>query len=75
VVARNEQRLNALAIRLRVETGVKVDVLIADLTSRVDVPEGTLDGVHDMANMPLQYEPQRVRDDLDRRALQFAAAS
>jgi len=28
-------------------------------------PEGALDGVHDMANMPLKEEPQRVRDDLD----------
>jgi hypothetical protein len=24
-----------------------------------------VDGVHDMANMPLPDEPQRVRDDLD----------
>jgi short-subunit dehydrogenase len=37
VVARNEQRLNALASRLTAETGVKVDVLTADLTSRGDV--------------------------------------
>jgi uncharacterized protein YbjT (DUF2867 family) len=28
-------------------------------------PQGTLDGVHDMTNMPLEDEPQRVRDDLD----------
>ncbi len=28
-------------------------------------PQGALDGVHDMANMPLEDEPQRVRDDLD----------
>jgi uncharacterized protein YbjT (DUF2867 family) len=27
-------------------------------------PPGNLDGVHDMANMPLEGEPQRVRDDL-----------
>lgn len=27
-------------------------------------PEGTLDGMHDMANMALMDEPQRVRDDL-----------
>ena len=27
-------------------------------------PEGALDGVRDMANMPLEDEPQRVRDDL-----------
>jgi uncharacterized protein YbjT (DUF2867 family) len=26
---------------------------------------GALDGVHDAANMPLEKEPQRVRDDLD----------
>jgi len=28
-------------------------------------PHGALDGVHDMANMPLDDEPQRVRDDLE----------
>ena len=28
-------------------------------------PPGTLDAVHDVANMPQQKEPQRVRDDLD----------
>jgi hypothetical protein len=27
-------------------------------------PPGALDGVHDRANMPLENEPQRVRDDL-----------
>lgn len=37
IVARNQQRLNALASRLVTETGAKVDVLRADLTSRVDV--------------------------------------
>lgn len=28
-------------------------------------PESALDGVHDMANMPLEDEPKRVREDLD----------
>jgi uncharacterized protein YbjT (DUF2867 family) len=28
-------------------------------------PKGALDGVRDMANMPLDQEPSRVRDDLD----------
>ena len=28
-------------------------------------PPGALDAVHDVANMPLQKEPQQVRDDLD----------
>jgi hypothetical protein len=28
-------------------------------------PQGALDGVRDMANMPVEDEPQRVRDDLD----------
>jgi uncharacterized protein len=37
VVARNEQRLSAMAGRLASETGVKIDVLRADLTSRGDV--------------------------------------
>jgi uncharacterized protein YbjT (DUF2867 family) len=38
------------------------DVLFAPLDA--DAP-GTLDGVRDMANMPLDGEPQRVRDDLN----------
>jgi uncharacterized protein YbjT (DUF2867 family) len=29
-------------------------------------PQGALDGVHDMANMPLEDEPKPVRDDLDK---------
>jgi len=28
-------------------------------------PQGALDAAHDTANMPLQDEPQRVRDDLN----------
>jgi hypothetical protein len=28
-------------------------------------PQAALDGVRDMANMPVEKEPQRVRDDLD----------
>jgi NAD(P)-dependent dehydrogenase (short-subunit alcohol dehydrogenase family) len=28
-------------------------------------PPGALDAVHDMANMPLEDEPRRVRDDLE----------
>jgi hypothetical protein len=28
-------------------------------------PPGSLDAVHDTANMPLEDEPQRVRDELD----------
>jgi uncharacterized protein YbjT (DUF2867 family) len=38
------------------------DALFAPLDAD---PQGTLDGVHDMANMALEDEPQRVRDDLD----------
>jgi uncharacterized protein YbjT (DUF2867 family) len=38
------------------------DALFAPLDAD---PHGTLDGVHDMANMALEDEPQRVRDDLD----------
>jgi uncharacterized protein YbjT (DUF2867 family) len=39
------------------------DALFAELAAD---PLGTLDGVHDMPNMPLDVEPQRVRDDLGR---------
>ena len=37
LVARNTERLEALAARLRAETGVAVDVLTADLTNRADL--------------------------------------
>jgi uncharacterized protein YbjT (DUF2867 family) len=37
------------------------DALFAPLEAD---PEGALDSVQDMANMPLKDEPQRVRDDL-----------
>ena len=37
LVARDEARLNALADRLRAETGVKVDVIKADLTDKADL--------------------------------------
>ncbi len=38
------------------------DTLFAPLEAD---PPGVLDGVRDMANMPLEKEPQRVRDDLN----------
>ena len=38
------------------------DALFAPLAAD---PQGALDGVHDMANMPLEDEPRPVRDDLD----------
>ena len=37
LVARDEARLNALAERLRAETGVKVEVIKADLTNKADL--------------------------------------
>ncbi len=37
------------------------EVLFAPLDAD---PQGALDAVHDMANMPLEEEPQRVQDDL-----------
>ena len=37
------------------------DALFASLAAD---PQGDLDGVHDMANMPLEDEPKPVRDDL-----------
>jgi hypothetical protein len=34
--------------------------------ARLDAdPSGAIDAVHDLPNMPLQEEPQRVRDDLE----------
>ena len=38
------------------------DALFAPLDAD---PDGALDGVHDMANMPSDEEPQRVRNDLN----------
>jgi hypothetical protein len=38
------------------------DALFAPLDAD---PQGSLDGARDMANQPLEDEPQRVRDDLD----------
>jgi len=49
VVARNELRLNALAGRLAAVTGVKVDVLTADLASRRDVRQVELAGTSGMS--------------------------
>ncbi|MGA2500676.1 MAG: SDR family oxidoreductase [Tepidisphaeraceae bacterium] len=49
-------------------TGPAPDDFDALFTVLEEDPNGALDGVHDMANMPLEDEPQRVRDDLDRRA-------
>jgi short-subunit dehydrogenase len=37
LVARDEARLNALAERLRSQTGVKVEVIVADLTDKADL--------------------------------------
>lgn len=37
LVARDRQRLDAMAQRLHAETGVKVEVLVADLTQKADV--------------------------------------
>jgi uncharacterized protein YbjT (DUF2867 family) len=39
-----------------------LEALFAELDAD---PPDALDAVHDVANMPLQQEPQRVRDDLD----------
>jgi len=38
-------------------------------------PQSTLDGVHDMANMALADEPQRVREDLDAMRARHAAGA
>jgi hypothetical protein len=44
------------------------DALFAPLDADL---QAKLDGVHDMANMPLEDEPQRVREDLNGVAHQF----
>ena len=40
LVARNRKRLEAVATRLRGETGRSVDVIVADLSERSDRPAG-----------------------------------
>ena len=47
------------------ETGAAPDDLDALFAPLGADPRGAVDGVHDQANMPVQGEPQRVRDDLD----------
>ena len=49
-------------VSARGEAPSNFDALFAPLDAD---PPGALDGVHDAANMPLEKEPQRVRDDLD----------
>jgi len=46
-------------------TGPAQDDFDAPFAPLAADPQGALDGVHDMANMPLEDEPRRVRDDLD----------
>jgi hypothetical protein len=36
---------------------------------------GAVDGVHDVANMPLDEEPQQIRDDLDALVARRASAT
>jgi uncharacterized protein YbjT (DUF2867 family) len=58
------------------ETGPAPDDFDALFASLDADPEGAIDGVRDMANMPPDEEPQRVRDDLNAvRAHQSSAAS
>jgi uncharacterized protein YbjT (DUF2867 family) len=47
------------------ETGPAPDDFDALFASLDADPEGAIDGVQDLANMPLDGEPQRVRDDLN----------
>ena len=48
---------------------------LAPLFAPLEADQGTLDGVHDMANMALADEPQRVRDDLQAVRAQHAGSS
>jgi uncharacterized protein YbjT (DUF2867 family) len=48
------------------------DALFAPLEAD---PQDTLDGVHDMANMALAHEPQRVREDLDALRARYSAGA
>jgi uncharacterized protein YbjT (DUF2867 family) len=57
------------------ETGPAPDDLDALFASLDADPEGGLDGVRDMANMPSDEEPQRVRDDLNAVRNQSSTAS
>ncbi len=65
VASLTSEAAQAKTFELVAETGpaqVDLDALFAALDA--DAP-GALDAVRDIANMPLDQEPQRVRDDLD----------
>ena len=51
---------------VRTSTGQAPDDFDALFTPLEADPTGALDGVHDMANMPLADEPGPVRDDLNK---------
>ena len=57
------------------ETGSAPDDFDALFASLDADPEGALDGVRDMANMPSDEEPQRLRDDLNAVRNQSSTAS
>ncbi len=77
VLVHNLGSVHALrkTFELVAETGPAPDDFDALFASLDADPEGALDGVRDMANMPSDEEPQRVRDDLNAvRGHQSAAA-
>lgn len=55
----------AKTFELVVETGAAQDDLDALFTALDADPIGRVDGVRDLPNMPLDEEPQRVREDLN----------
>jgi len=60
----SEQALRK-TFELVAETGPAPDDFDPLFASLDPDPEGAIDGVRDTANMPLDDEPQRVRDDLN----------
>lgn len=61
-----DDRADHRTLELVAESGPEQDDLGPVFAALDPDPVGALDGVHDAANLPLEQEPRRVRDDLDR---------
>lgn len=61
-----DERADHRTLELVAERGPEQDDLGPVFAALDPDLAGAIDGVHDAANLPLQHEPQKVRDDVDR---------
>lgn len=61
-----DERADRRTLELVAERGREQDDLGPVFAALAPDPAGALDGVHDSANLPIEQEPQRVQDDVDR---------